>query len=247
MHEHNQDNQDLSVKLTAYLLGELDASETQEMDRALAASAEWRAEKAQLEQVIGLVREHGAEEASLSDEAREAIVAEAGGGKVLSFLERQMPQRLATAASVLLLMGVAGAVYWMGQLNTSGEAEVMELASADRRVNLSRTEEKLSDRVDRDQLRVKEKAPADKPHASTERSASEGVVVKTLGLGASLTEKGSKESGVAAPAVPLPTLTRSCLICHSNAYRAEVSWSFRKSQWDAKQWDAKRWRELLES
>ena len=51
----------------------------------------------------------------------------------------------------------------------------------------------------------------------------------------------------AAPAVPLPTLTRSCLICHSNAYRAEVSWSVRKSQWDAKQWDAKRWRELLES
>jgi Ca-activated chloride channel family protein len=202
MHEHNQDNQDLSVKLTAYLLGELDASETQEMDRALAASAELRAEKAQLEQVIGLVREHGAEEASLSDEAREAIVAEAGGGKVLSFLERQMPQRFATAASVLLLVGMAGAVYWMGQLNTSGEAEVMELASADRRVNLSRTEEKLGDRVDRDQLRVKEKAPADKPHASTERSASAGVVVKTIGLGASLTKKGSKELGGAAPALP---------------------------------------------
>ena len=37
MHEHNQD---LSVKLTAYLMGELDAAETQEMDRALADSAE---------------------------------------------------------------------------------------------------------------------------------------------------------------------------------------------------------------
>jgi hypothetical protein len=38
-----------------------------------------------------------------------------------------------------------------------------------------------------------------------------------------------------APAVPLLTLTSSCLVCHSDAYRAEVSWSFPPLQWDTRQ------------
>ncbi|MBT4867385.1 MAG: hypothetical protein HON53_19960 [Planctomycetaceae bacterium] len=39
-----------------------------------------------------------------------------------------------------------------------------------------------------------------------------------------------------APTVPLPTLTSSCVACHSNSYRAEVSWSFQPLQWNDKQW-----------
>ena len=37
----------------------------------------------------------------------------------------------------------------------------------------------------------------------------------------------------AAPTVPLPTLTSSCVVCHSNTYRTEVSGSFRTLQWNA--------------
>ena len=39
-----------------------------------------------------------------------------------------------------------------------------------------------------------------------------------------------------APTIPLPTLTSSCVVCHSDTYRAEVSWSIRPLQWDAQSW-----------
>ena len=53
MHEQDKDMNDLSVKLAAYILGELDATEAHELELALANSEELRAEKAQLEAVIG--------------------------------------------------------------------------------------------------------------------------------------------------------------------------------------------------
>ena len=108
MHEHNQD---LITKLTSYLMGELDAVEAQEMERALADSAELRDERARLESVIGLVVEHGADDASLSLKAHEAIASSAAGGKVHSITAHRQLSPLVNAASVLLLVGAAGALY----------------------------------------------------------------------------------------------------------------------------------------
>jgi Ca-activated chloride channel family protein len=128
MHEHNQD---ISVKLTAYLMGELDVAEAQEMERALADSAELRAEKARLESVIGLVREHGADDASLSREAHEAIASSAAGGKVHSITTHRQLSPMVNAASVLLLVGAAGALYVMSEDIAFTDSEVTELARAE--------------------------------------------------------------------------------------------------------------------
>jgi len=129
MHEHNQD---LRVKLTSYLMGELDAAEAQEMERALQDSAELRAEKAALESVIGLVVEHGADDASLSEEAHEAIASSATGGAVHSFTSNQQFSPLVNAASVLLLVSAAGALYFMNNVESSlTDSEVTQLARAE--------------------------------------------------------------------------------------------------------------------
>jgi len=129
MHEHNQD---LTVKLTSYLMGELDAAETQEMERALRDSAELRAEKAKLESVIGLVCEHGAEDSSLSDEAREAILSGAKGGEVHSITSYKQFSPLVNAASVLLLVSASGAFYFMNNVESAvTDSEVTQLARAE--------------------------------------------------------------------------------------------------------------------
>ena len=129
MHEHNQD---LTVKLTSYLMGELDAAETQEMERALRDSAELRAEKAKLESVIGLVCEHGADDSSLSDEAREAILSGAKGGEVHSITSYKQFSPLVNAASVLLLVSAAGALYFMNNVESAlTDSEVTQLARAE--------------------------------------------------------------------------------------------------------------------
>jgi anti-sigma factor RsiW len=79
MHEQDKDMNELSVKLAAYVLGELDAKDAQEVEEALKGSESLRAEKAQLEAVIGLVREHGAEDHTLSEGARESLLSDVLG------------------------------------------------------------------------------------------------------------------------------------------------------------------------
>ena len=128
MHEQDKDMNELSVKLAAYVLGELDAKEAQEVEEALKGSESLRAEKAQLEAVIGLVREHGAEDHTLSEGARESLLSDAAGAEPVTFYERQMPQRMATAATVLILAGVATTFFVTGNLNEGPPNLGVELA-----------------------------------------------------------------------------------------------------------------------
>ena len=128
MHEQDNDMNELSVKLAAYVLGELDEKEAQEVEEALKGSESLRAEKAQLEAVIGLVREHGAEDHTLSEGARESLLSDAAGAEPVTFYERQMPQRMATAATVLILAGVATTFFVTGNLNESAPSVGVELA-----------------------------------------------------------------------------------------------------------------------
>jgi Mg-chelatase subunit ChlD len=152
MHEQNNDKNDLSVKLAAYVLGELDAAEAQELELALASSEELRAEKAQLEAVIGLVREHGAEDLALSGSARESLLSEAPGAKPLSFYERQMPQRMATAATVLILAGVATTFVVTGNLNESANGLSVELAR--RETGPSQSRNRAAESQDKEQAKT---------------------------------------------------------------------------------------------
>ncbi|MCH2102418.1 MAG: von Willebrand factor type A domain-containing protein [Planctomycetes bacterium] len=145
MHEQNHD---LNVKLTAYLMGELEGAEKLELERALESSEELRAQKERLESVIGLVIEHGVDDPSLSDEAHAAIASSAAGGELHSISEARTFSPLVNAASALLLVGAAGAIYVMG--GDSTDTESMELARAEGEGALnSRMKEVAPDQMDK--------------------------------------------------------------------------------------------------
>ncbi|TDJ66108.1 MAG: hypothetical protein E2O39_17095, partial [Planctomycetota bacterium] len=72
-------NEELHELLCAYILGEADASGRTEIEAALAASADLRAERERLEGTIGLVREVYGGEPTLSEGALAELMDAAGG------------------------------------------------------------------------------------------------------------------------------------------------------------------------
>jgi Ca-activated chloride channel family protein len=117
-------NQDIHQLLCAVLLGEATPEETTEVEAALEASADLRAEKERLEATIGLVREHLGDEVRLPEGSAEAILAR---GSVSS----PPSSRFASlkAAAVLFFTLGAWAVYQ--EYNTAGPQDAVWWASTE--------------------------------------------------------------------------------------------------------------------
>ena len=144
MNAMNEPNENLTEEarlhalLCATILGEASEAEREEVERALAASSELRAERARLEATIGLVRgalgQSQVEDESLSPAASAKLAAAAERG-------RARPWYASTgfrlAASFLLLAGGASAAWWLvTERPSAGERLARRDASADRRDRL---------------------------------------------------------------------------------------------------------------
>jgi Ca-activated chloride channel family protein len=120
MNEMNERNENLSEEarlhalLCATILGEASEAERAEVERALAASSELRAERARLEATIGLVQgalvEPGAGGGALSPEASAKLAAAAQRGRSRHWYASA---GFRLAASFLLLAGGASAAWWL--------------------------------------------------------------------------------------------------------------------------------------
>ncbi|MCH2105596.1 MAG: von Willebrand factor type A domain-containing protein [Planctomycetes bacterium] len=189
------------MKLTAYLMGELDAAEAQELERALEGSAELRAQRAQLESVIGLVVEHGAEQETLSEDAHAAIASSAGGGAVHSLSDARQYSPLVNAASVLLLVGAAGALYVMNE--ESADTESMELARAEGEAAL---EDRLKDNVTLEEVVPDREQGLAQVERQTEAAPALGLQSNAATVGAPAVQAPQSGGGAAAagPGTPGP-------------------------------------------
>jgi len=109
--------------LCAYILGEASGDQIQEVETALAGSAELRAQRLQLEQTIGLVKQGFGESLSLSEGAMSSLLAAASsepGPKATGSIQPWYASPMLRAAAGILLAtgGVLGAKALYGGLAT---------------------------------------------------------------------------------------------------------------------------------
>jgi Ca-activated chloride channel family protein len=132
MNAMNEPNENLSEEarlhalLCATILGEASEAERAEVERALEASSELRAERARLEATIGLVQgalvEPGAGGGALSPEASAKLAAAAQRGRSRHWYASA---GFRLAASFLLLAGGASAAWWLvSERPSAGEGRV---------------------------------------------------------------------------------------------------------------------------
>ncbi|MBK7642449.1 MAG: von Willebrand factor type A domain-containing protein [Planctomycetes bacterium] len=119
--------QKLHELLCAYALGEADAAQKTEVERALASSPEVRAELAKLEETIGLVRETLGGSESMSEEAEHALMSAVSPAPRANPWYSSGWMRL--AASFLV---VGGGALWMHRLYEANEAHMAPGSVAER-------------------------------------------------------------------------------------------------------------------
>jgi Ca-activated chloride channel family protein len=123
--------------LCAYILGETSEEQTREIESALAASAELRAQRVELEQTIGLVRQELGDSMSLSDEAMSSLLAAAvpGQGGQMPLVVPLRPWHasplLRAAAGIVLAIGGVLGVIAMRESRMPG-ARDLEVALSER-------------------------------------------------------------------------------------------------------------------
>ncbi|MDE0914390.1 MAG: von Willebrand factor type A domain-containing protein [Planctomycetota bacterium] len=121
----NTNDQDpMHELLCAYILGEASEEQIQEIETALADSAELRAQRVELEQTIGLVKQGLGDSLSLSDEAMSSLLAAAAPGPGASTPSLRPwhagPALRAAAGIVIALGGVLGVLALRGQSTPEG-------------------------------------------------------------------------------------------------------------------------------
>ena len=122
------DHDPMHELLCAYILGETSEEQTLEIETALAASAELRAQRVELERTIGLVRHGLGDSLSLSDEAMTSLLAVAAapgqGAPVASLRPWHASPVLRAAAGIVALGGVLGVLAMRDQLGSQSALDV---------------------------------------------------------------------------------------------------------------------------
>ena len=121
---NTNDHDPMHELLCAYILGEASEEQIQEIETALADSAELRAQRVELEQTIGLVKQGLGDSLSLSDEAMSSLLAAAApepGASTPSLRSwRAGPALRAAAGIVIALGGVLGVLALRDQFTSEG-------------------------------------------------------------------------------------------------------------------------------
>ncbi|MEO2163345.1 MAG: von Willebrand factor type A domain-containing protein [bacterium] len=123
------DHDPMHELLCAYILGETSEEQTREVETALAASAELRAQRVELEQTVGLVKHGLRDSLSLSDEAMSSLVAAAAApGRAAPVAPLRpwhaSPVLLAAAGIVVALGGVLGVLAMRDQFMSESTLDV---------------------------------------------------------------------------------------------------------------------------
>ncbi|MDP6740200.1 MAG: von Willebrand factor type A domain-containing protein [Planctomycetota bacterium] len=212
------DHDSMHELLCAYILGETSQEQTLEIETALAASAELRAQRVELEQTIGLVKQGLGDNMSLSGEAMSSLLAAATSGQTVP-VESARPWYAshvlrAAAGIVMALGGVLGVLALRDQFMSEATVDVARSdAPMPATVETDRYRARLFDEavVGRAATEVPEGAEAGiKEAGQAEDGLTASGSLETLGMpvptGGGGGAQGQSPSGPAAPGAAAPVM-----------------------------------------